>query len=845
MSVRNSHLIALLLFAMILSSFSSYAQDAKRVRVACVGNSITYGATIEKRFQNCYPTILQQFMGEGYDVRNFGVSGSVVLQKGDYPYKNTSAFREALDFNPDIVVIKLGTNDSKPHNWQYGKDFEKDYADIVHAFAQLPAQPKIYLCLPVPAKQYPSDISDSTIRKGVIPVIRKVAKKEHLPLIDLYKGMEPYYPAQFTDFCHPSAEGASTMAGLIYNALTGKETPQAHHPAQPFPGQVSTWHDCARYDFVLYGRHATVVVPKKAAKGNPWIWRPAFFDAFPPVDVALLEKGFHIAYYDLTHLYGSPRSVELGHKFHEAMHHEWGLSDKVVVEGLSRGGYFAFQWAKKYPELTACLYVDAPVCDVTSWPGKKEKDLWNGFLNEWGIQDAQPEDGFEGNALNAVKAIAENHIPIMAVCGGADKVVPYKDNFFKVRNALMERGGIVEEIVKPDCDHHPHSLENPEPIVDFILRYQNGYTDTQKIMPRTLPTNAVLRFIKEKKGCVAFLGGSITEMNGWRNMMKEDLQQRFPDTEFTFIEAGIASTGSTPHAFRLEHDVLEKGTPDLLFVEAAVNDDTNYFTAEEQIKGMEGIVRHLLNVNSMMDIVMLHFIYDPFLPLINEKGQTPEVILNHERVADYYRLSSIDLAQEVATRIKQGELTWQEFGGTHPAPRGHKIYTASINYLLDMACMQSPQTKRKEHAIPEEPLDKFCYSKGCFIDLSSATKLKGFHLQAPWTPRETTGIETRPGFVNVPMLVGEKGGSSFRLEFEGRAVGIFCVAGPKACTLEYRTDKGPWKTLDTKTEWSSYLYIPWVYMFEKELPKGKHTLQVRIAKGESTECQIRNFVVNR
>ena len=162
-----------------------------------------------------------------------------------------------------------------------------------------------------------------------------------------------------------------------------------------------------------------------------------------------------------------------------------------------------------------------------------------------------------------------------------------------------------------------------------------------------------------------------------------------------------------------------------------------------------------------------------------------------------------------------------------------------------MACIQYPHAKKEAHPIPAEPLDKFCYDKGCFVELSSATKLKGFQLQESWTPKGASGIGTRQGFVKVPMLVGEKGGSSFRLEFEGRAVGIFCVAGPKACTLEYRTDKGPWKTLDTKTEWSNGLYIPWVYMFEKELPEGTHILQVRIAKGELTECQIRNFVVNR
>ena len=121
-------------------------------------------------------------------------------------------------------------------------------------------------------------------------------------------------------------------------------------------------------------------------------------------------------------------------------------------------------------------------------------------------------------------------------------------------------------------------------------------------------------------GTVAFLGGSITEMKGWRDMICEDLKQRFPYTKFTFVAAGIPSTGSTPGAFRLTDDVLSKGKVDLLFVEAAVNDDTNGFSAIEQVRGMEGIVRHALVSNPSMDIMMLHFIYDPFIPKL-DKGR--------------------------------------------------------------------------------------------------------------------------------------------------------------------------------------------------------------------------------
>ena len=136
--------------------------------------------------------------------------------------------------------------------------------------------------------------------------------------------------------------------------------------AQVFPGEKSSWEGCDRYDFKVEGRDALVVIPKEAAPGRPWIWRPAFFGAFPSVDQALLKEGWHLAYYDVTHLYGSPRAVKLAKSFYDYVVPVFNLSDKVVVEGFSRGGYFAFAWADAYPETVSSLYVDAPVCDITS-----------------------------------------------------------------------------------------------------------------------------------------------------------------------------------------------------------------------------------------------------------------------------------------------------------------------------------------------------------------------------------------------------------------------------------------------------------------------------------------------
>lgn len=601
----------------------------------------------------------------------------------------------------------------------------------------------------------------------------------------------------------------------------------------------SKWESCKRIDFKWNGRDAIIVFPEKAAPGNPWIWRPAFFGAFPSVDKALLQEGFHVVYYDLTHLYGSPRAMEEGDSFYAYVTDVYSLSPKVTLEGFSRGGYCALNWGIRNPEKVACIYVDAPVCDIFSWPGRKQYGLWNDFLKEWGLTDNEMAS-FSGNPLDNLKPLAEHKIPVMAVCGDADDVVPFKENSQILFDRYREMGGPVELILKPGVGHHPHSLENPEPVADFILRNQAGYREKLFLNKRGSLQNSYTKFKRRGKARVAFMGGSITEMNGWRTMICEDLKQRFPDTEFDFVAAGISSTGTTPGAFRLENDILSKGPVDLLFVEAAVNDDTNYFNYIEQIRGMEGEVRHALTVNPETDIIMLHFIYDPFIPTISN-GRIPDVILNHERVANHYLIPSINLAGEIVSRMQHGEFDWTKFGGTHPAPFGHKFYAAAINHLFDEMWMAG--SSLQPHVIPASPLDKYSYYNGKFVDIRQAELGKGWTYVEAWHPDDQAG--KRNGFVDVPMIETTRAGSKLKLSFTGTAVGIFCVAGPEAGVLEYSIDGLPFKQLDMYTEWSEHLYIPWVYMFETELDNKPHRLEVRMTgKGKGTSCQIRNFVVN-
>lgn len=199
-----------------LGSFSAPAKDA--IRVACIGNSITYGDRIDNRRHDSYPAVLGRRLGTGYNVKNFGICGCTLMNKGDHPYMETWAWKAALTFNPDIVIIKLGTNDSKSFNWQHKADFKKDLQAMLDTLEALPSHPQIYLCYPSKAYLTGSRINDSIIADGIIPLIRQVARKNNLPVIDIYSAMDGK-PKLFPDNVHPNEKGAAIIARTIYNVL--------------------------------------------------------------------------------------------------------------------------------------------------------------------------------------------------------------------------------------------------------------------------------------------------------------------------------------------------------------------------------------------------------------------------------------------------------------------------------------------------------------------------------------------------------------------------------------------------------------------------------------------------
>ena len=356
-------------------------------------------------------------------------------------------------------------------------------------------------------------------------------------------------------------------------------------------------------------------------------------------------------------------------------------------------------------------------------------------------------------------------------------------------------------------------------------------------------TNSLAAF-KSGTGHVAFLGGSITEMNGYRPMICDWLQKRFPGTKFTFTNAGIASTCSTTGAMRLKRDVLGQGPVDLLFVEFAVNDDQDAgHKAADCVRGMEGIIRQVRAHNSRADIIMTHFVNPGMLNALAD-GKKILSATQHERVAAHYGVSSVYLSKELSARIAEGQTTWREFGGTHPKEPGNRMAADLAVSILEAGWLLNGNNNQKAHAVPE-PLDPTSYSGGRLLPQGTASLANGWKLSEPDWSSLKGGKRNR--FTGRPLIHSNQSGAVATVLFRGTAIGAYIVAGPDAGVVEYRVDDGDWKSADLYHRFSRGLHYPRTVMFENGLADERHTLELRLADKQQAgrgAVRILNFVVN-
>jgi lysophospholipase L1-like esterase len=196
---------------LLVFGYEAFAQEA--VKVACVGNSITEGPG--RAHRDSYPLRMQKILGKKYEVINFGIGGRTLLKEGDYPYWEEPQFEAVKTFAPDILVIKLGTNDSKPQNWKYKDDFLDNYVEMIESFKKsMPESGKIYVCLPVPVFKTNFGITEEIIVNEMVPLIRQAAAKTGAVLIDLHEPLLPHGKL-FADGVHPNKRGNRIMAKVV------------------------------------------------------------------------------------------------------------------------------------------------------------------------------------------------------------------------------------------------------------------------------------------------------------------------------------------------------------------------------------------------------------------------------------------------------------------------------------------------------------------------------------------------------------------------------------------------------------------------------------------------------
>lgn len=224
--IAKNLLLCVLLFPALLAADPIAPIDPSAfqspVRVACIGDSITQGSGAAAG--RSYPAQLQELLGKSWKVGNFGVSARTLLKKGDFPYWKEKAYQKALGFKPDVVIIMLGTNDTKPQNWKYEAEYVANYTELVKSFQALESKPRVYVCRPCPVPGVGNfGINEAGVQEQ-IKRLDTLASEMKLGVIDMHAALADK-PELLPDRVHPNTVGAGEMAKAAFAVLTGKAAP--------------------------------------------------------------------------------------------------------------------------------------------------------------------------------------------------------------------------------------------------------------------------------------------------------------------------------------------------------------------------------------------------------------------------------------------------------------------------------------------------------------------------------------------------------------------------------------------------------------------------------------------
>jgi lysophospholipase L1-like esterase/pimeloyl-ACP methyl ester carboxylesterase len=314
------------------------------------------------------------------------------------------------------------------------------------------------------------------LRPGVkpgLPIVEAQAKAAEVSVkIDaMLKQGKPAFAAP-AETKSASAPTNTSPALLPPSSSSNTSTASSSSPAL-FPGKRTDWNGFDRYEFDWNGKAASIVAPKQAASGKPWVWHGEFFGHKPDPDIALLGRGFHIVYLRMSDTLGCPATVAAWTEFYTHLVKDYKFSKKPSLVGLSRGGLYCYNWAIANPDKVSCIYGDAPVCDFKSWPGGKGKGKgdpknWALVLRLWGFKSEEEAMAAKVNPVDNLEPLAKHHVPLLHVYGDADDVVPPDENTLLLAERYRKLGGTIDLIAKAGGGHHPHGLQDSTPIINFI-----------------------------------------------------------------------------------------------------------------------------------------------------------------------------------------------------------------------------------------------------------------------------------------------------------------------------------------------------------------------------------------
>jgi len=236
----------------------------------------------------------------------------------------------------------------------------------------------------------------------------------------------------------------------------------------------NTYNGYKRHDFKIGENDVIVIEPKQEAPGRRWVWRAEFFNAFPAFNLAMLEQGWWIGFMSVGNTFGCPDAMRRFDVFYKEMTEKYHFHKRPVLEGLSRGGLYVYNWAAANVDKVGMVYADNPVCDFKSWPGGKGSGP--GSVNDWKALQECYHFASEAEALAWTKnpvdnaaALVKAGIPLVHSFGDADECVPWEENTKVMAERVEALGGKIQLYRKPGCQHHPHGPADCSAFVKWVL----------------------------------------------------------------------------------------------------------------------------------------------------------------------------------------------------------------------------------------------------------------------------------------------------------------------------------------------------------------------------------------